>query len=90
MRSAEEEVVLTSRRARLLGGRGWLPGRLRISDRTVRFTAHDGTTTEVPRSGVASVRVARRPRPALVLATPAGPLRLRCFAMPAVALLIRS
>lgn len=90
MRSAEEEVVLTSRRARLLGGGGWSPGRLRISDRTVRFTAHDGTVVEVALTDVSAVRVARRPRPALVLATPAGPLRLRCFAMPAVALLIRS
>lgn len=90
MRSPEQEVVLTSRRAWLLGRGGWSPGRLRVSDRVVRFTSHDGAVVEFALTDVAAVRVARLPRRALVLATPAGRLRLRCFAMPAVAALLRS
>ncbi|WP_375405395.1 hypothetical protein [uncultured Amnibacterium sp.] len=90
MRSAEEEVVLTSRRASVLGGGAWSPGRLRISDRLVRFTSHDGAVVEVALTDVSAVRLARLPRRALVLTTPAGPLRLRCFAMSAVAALLRS
>lgn len=91
MRSAEEEVVLTSRRAWLHAeARRWTPGRLRVSDRVVRFTAHDGTVVEFALTEVSAVRMARLPRRALVLATPVGPLRLRCFAMPAVAALLRS
>jgi hypothetical protein len=35
------------------------------------------------------VRVARLPRRALVLETAAGPLRIRCFAVPAVAALLQ-
>ncbi|WP_375388673.1 hypothetical protein [uncultured Amnibacterium sp.] len=86
----DEETVLTSRRAFLRSaGRGWTPGRLRVSDRRVRFTASDGTVLEVARAGVSAVRLARLPRRALVLDTAAGPIRLRCFAMPAVAILLR-
>ena len=83
-----DEIVLTSRRALLLAGRRWSPGRLRISDRVVRFTAYDGAVTEVSVSEVSAVRVVRRPRPALLLETPTGALRLRCFAAPAVATLL--
>lgn len=85
-----EEVVLTSRRALLhTEGRGWMPGRLRVSDRVIRFTALDGSVVEVDAAEVASVRLRGRPRRALVLDTPHGPLRLRCFGMPAVAALLR-
>ena len=85
-----EETVLTTRRALLRSpGGGWTAGRLRLSDRAVRFTAADGTGGEVPLGAVTSVRVARRPRAALVLTTPDGPLRLRCFGVPAVAALLR-
>jgi hypothetical protein len=86
-----DETVLTSRRAWLLvAARRWAPGRLRVSDRALRFTAHDGAMTEVALSALGAVRVARLPRPALVLQTDAGTLRLRCFAVPAVAALLRS
>jgi hypothetical protein len=84
----EEETVLTTRRALLLTGRTWTPGRLRITDRVVRFTAHDGEVAEVAVTDISAVRVVRRPRRALVLETPRGPLRLRCFAVPAVAALL--
>jgi hypothetical protein len=84
-----EEVVLTSRRALLHApGAGWRPGRLRVSDREVRFTARDGAVVAVPTAAVASVRLVRRPRRALRLETPEGPLLLRCFALPAVAALL--
>jgi hypothetical protein len=86
----EEETVLTSRRALLRADRRrWTRGRLRVSDRAVRFTALDGSVVEVARAELSAVRVARRPRRALVLETPAGPLRLRCFAMSAVAALLQ-
>ncbi len=81
-----EEVVYTSRRAFLRQARTWTPGRLRVSDRGLRFTAHDGAIVEV--AEVLDVRLVRWPRRALVLSTPSGPLRLRCFAMPAVAALL--
>ena len=84
-----EETVLTSRRALLLAGRRWSPGRLRISDRVIRFTAHDGAITEIAVSEVSAIRVVRRPRPALQLETPGGAVRLRCFAATAVATLLR-
>jgi hypothetical protein len=82
-----EEVVYTSRRASLRQARRWTPGRLRVSDRALRFTAHDGAVVEL--TGLLDVRVVRWPRRALVLGTSAGPVRLRCFAMPAVAALLR-
>ena len=81
-----EEVVLTSRRARWrTAERGWEAGRLRLTDRRLRLTAHDGTTTEVLVTAVSSVRVVRLPRSTLVLVTDDGVLRVRCFAVPAVA-----
>lgn len=84
-----DEIVLTSRRARLgVDGGRWTPGRLRVSDRAVRFTAHDGGTVEVAVADVSAVRVVRWPRPALLLTTAAGPIRLRCFSMRAVADLV--
>ncbi len=88
----DEETVLTSRRALLRGpGRVWAPGRLRVSDRAVRFTPLDGAVVEVPLVALLAVRVVRLPRRALVLDTATGPIRLRCFAMPAVAgLLLRA
>jgi hypothetical protein len=80
------EAVLTSRRARWrTTERGWKTGRLRLSDRRLLLTAHDGATTEVPVAAVASIRVARWPRPTLVLEVDSGTLRIRCFAVPAVA-----
>ena len=86
-----EETVYTSRRSLLRAdARRWTPGRLRVSDRAVRFTTVDGAITEVAIAAVAAVRLVRLPRRALVLETDAGPLHLRCFAMPAVALLVRS
>jgi hypothetical protein len=86
----DAEVVLTSRRARWrTSERGWEAGRLRISDRRLRLTALDGSTTEVPLTEVAAVRVTRWPRPALVVVTTDGvTLRIRCFAVPAVATLL--
>ncbi|GAA2752355.1 hypothetical protein [Amnibacterium kyonggiense] len=84
-----DERVWTSRRALLAAPRGaWTPGRLRVSDRVLRFTAHDGTVTEVALEAVTAVRVTRLPHRVLVLETPSGPLRLRCFAVPAVAELL--
>ncbi|GAA4735121.1 hypothetical protein GCM10025783_01070 [Amnibacterium soli] len=81
-----DEVVLTSRRARWrTDGRGWEAGRLHLTDRRLRLTAHDGTTVEVLVASVSSVRVVRLPRSTLVLATDDGRLRVRCFAVPAVA-----
>lgn len=85
-----DEVVWTSRRALLrTSGRRWTPGRLRVSDRAVRFTAHDGTEVEVLRSVLGSARVTRLPRRCLLLETPDGVLRLRCFAVPAIAALLQ-
>lgn len=85
-----DETIWTSRRASLRSAtRRWTPGRLRVSDLTVRFTAVDGATTEVARDALDAVRVVRLPRPALVLETASGPIRLRCFAMPAVAALLQ-
>lgn len=87
----EEETVLTSRRALLrTGARTWAPGRLRITDRLVRFTGQDGAVVEVARGRVSAVRVARLPRQALVLDTDDGTIRVRCFAMPAIAALLRA
>lgn len=84
------ETVWTSRRAVLRAApRRWTPGRLRVSDEAVRFTAHDGATTEVPLAALTSVRVGRLPRRALVLETATGTIRVRCFAMPAIAALLR-
>ena len=84
------ETVWTSRRAFLrTGARRWTPGHLRVSDEAVRFTAHDGATTEVPIAALVAVRVTRLPRRTLVLETATGPIRLRCFAMPAIAALLR-
>jgi hypothetical protein len=86
---SDEEVVLTSRRARWWSAeRGWEAGRLRVTDRRVVLTAHDGTTIEVLVAGLSSVRVARWPRPTLVLEVDGATLRLRCFAVPAVAALM--
>jgi hypothetical protein len=85
-----EEVVLTSRRARWrTAERGWEAGRLHLTDRRLRLTAHDGTTTEVLVTAVSSVRVVRWPRPTLVVEADGGVLRVRCFAVPAVATLLR-
>lgn len=85
-----DEVVYTSRRAWLrVSARSWSPGRLRVSDRMLRFTAHDGATTEVALSALGAVRVRRLPRASLVVETEEGPLRLRCFAVPAVAALLQ-
>jgi hypothetical protein len=85
-----DEVVYTSRRAWLLEApRTWTPGRLRVSDRALRFTAHGGATTELPLTALASVRIARLPRRALVLETAEGTLHLRCFAVPAIAALLQ-
>ncbi|MGT2426317.1 hypothetical protein [Amnibacterium kyonggiense] len=84
-----DETVWTSRRALLAAERGWTPGRLRVSDRALRFTAHDGVVVEVRTTDVATVRVTRLPRRVLVLETAAGRLRLRCFAVPAIAALVR-
>ena len=85
----DEEVVLTSRRARWCAADGgWEAGRLRLTDRRLRLTAHDGTATEVLLTDVASVRVARWPRATLVLEVRGGALRVRCFAVPAVATLL--
>jgi hypothetical protein len=81
-----DETVWTSRRAFLLEGGRWTPGRLRVSDRLVRFTAYDGTVVEVVE--VLGAQVVRRPRRVLVLHTATGPVRLRCFAMPAIAALL--
>lgn len=84
-----DEVVYTSRRAFLRGpARSWTPGRLRVSDRLVRFTAADGAVTEVPVAALDAVRVARLPRRVLVLETREGRLLIRCFAMPAIAALL--
>ncbi len=83
-----EEVVYTSRRA-WLHASTWTPGRLRISSRSLRFTAQDGATTEVALTALDDVRVLRLPRPALVLRTDSGTLRLRCFAVPAIAALLQ-
>lgn len=84
------ETVYTSRRALLRSeARVWTAGRLRVSDRAVRFTAHDGAETEVLLAELLDVRVARLPRRALVLETPAGRLHLRCFAVPAIAVLLQ-
>ena len=81
----DHEVVLTSRRARWrTAERGWEAGRLRITDRRLLLTAHDGSATEVPVTAVTSVRVARWPRPTLVLEAEGRTLRVRCFAVPAV------
>ena len=86
---SDEEVVLTSRRARWrTAEHGWEAGRLHLTDRRLRLTAHDGTTTEVLVSA-ASVRVVRWPRPTLVLEADGVLLRVRCFAVPAVATLLR-
>jgi hypothetical protein len=86
----EEEVVLTSRRALLHAeGRRWTPGRLRVSDRVVRFTAQDGGVVEVAMTDLSAVRLAGRPRRTLVLETPDASLRLRCFALAAVAALLQ-
>jgi hypothetical protein len=87
---SDEEVVWTTRRALLhVPGRAWTPGRLRVSDRAVRFTGHDGAVVEVAREEVTAVRIVGRPRRALLLETPEGPLRVRCFALPAVAALLQ-
>jgi hypothetical protein len=84
-----EEVVLTSRRAVLHApGRGWHAGRLRVSDRELRFTDRDGRTLVVPAAGIGAVRLVRRPRRALRVETPDGPVLLRCFALAAVARLL--
>ena len=84
------ETIWTSRRAFLrTDTRRWTPGRLRVSDEAVRFTAHDGATTEVSIAALVAVRATRLPRRALVLETAAGPIRLRCFAMPALAALLQ-
>jgi len=85
----EEETVLTTRRALLLEGRRWTPGRLRITDRVVRFTRQDGEVVEVAVTTVSAVRVARLPRSTLVLELPSGTLRLRCYAVAAVAGLLQ-
>jgi len=85
-----DETIWTSRRAFLRSeARRWVPGRLRVSDLAVRFTAHDGATTEVALTALLAVRALRLPRRALVLDTAAGPLHLRCFAMPAIAALLQ-
>jgi hypothetical protein len=86
---SDEEVVLTSRRAlwRIDGGR-WAAGRLRLTDRRVQLLPHDGDRIEVLVAEVSSVRIERRPRPVLVLGTPDGALRIRCFAASAVAALL--
>ena len=84
-----EEVVLTSRRARWrTAGSGWESGRLRLTDRRLVLTAHEGTSTEVRVTAVSSVRVARWPRPTLMLELDGATLRVRCFAVPAVATLL--
>ena len=83
---SDEETVLTTRRALLRTDAGWVRGRLRVTDRRVRFTALDGALeVEVPLVALSEVRVSRGVRRALVLSTPDGVLRLRCFAVPAVA-----
>lgn len=86
---SDEEVVLTSRRARWRTADGrWEAGRLHVSDRRVRVTAHGGASTEVLLVAVTAVRVVRWPRPTLVLECDGAPLRIRCFAVPAVAGLV--
>ncbi|WP_158589998.1 hypothetical protein [Amnibacterium setariae] len=85
----DPETVWTSRRALLLVAGRWTPGRLRLSDRALRFTAHDGEVVEVAAAEARAVRLVGRPRRVLLLETPDGPLRLRCFAAPAVAALLR-
>jgi hypothetical protein len=86
---SDEEVVLTSRRARWRTTEtGWEAGRLRLTAQRLRLTAYDGATTEVRVSAVSAVRVARWPRSTLVLEVRGGTLRVRCFAVPAVATLL--
>lgn len=86
----DDEVVLTSRRARWrTAERGWEAGRLHLTDRRLRLVAHDGTGIEVLVADLSSVRVARWPRRTLVLEAGVGVLRVRCFAVPAVAGLLR-
>jgi len=84
----DEEAVWTSRRALLLVAGRWTPGRLRISDRALRFTSHDGAVVEVAAPDVRAVRLTGRARRVLVVEAPSGPLRLRCFAAPAIATLL--
>jgi hypothetical protein len=85
-----DETVYTSRRAFLhVEGRTWTPGRLRLSDRAVRFTALDGTVVEVGTAELVAVRLVGVRRRALLLETPTETLRLRCFAMPAIAALLQ-
>lgn len=76
------ETVLTSRRAVLLDGRHAVAGRLRVSDRALRFESPEGARVELP---IASIcRVARRGR-VLVVDTAAGSVRIRCFGVRGVA-----
>lgn len=77
------ETVLTSRRAALVTAGRPVPGRLRLSDRSVRFTPADGSApVDVPLPAVR--RVVRR-RGVLLIDAPGARLRLRCFGLPGVA-----
>ena len=79
------ETVLTHRRALLLGGAAPVPGRLRLSDRSVRFEPHDGEPVEVVLAEVRRIAIRPGRRGALVVETVATTVRVRCFGLRAVA-----
>ena len=78
------ETVLTHRRALLLGGAAPVAGRLRLSDRSVRFEPHDGEPVELVLAEVRRIALRRGRRGALVLETSTTTVRIRCFGMRAV------
>ena len=79
------ETVLTHRRALLLGGGAPVAGRVRLSDRSVRFEPREGEPVEVLLVDVRRIALARGRRGALVLETATTTVRIRCFGPRAVA-----
>ena len=79
------ETVLTHRRALLLGGATPVAGRLRLSDRTVRFEPADGEAVEVALADVRRIALRTGRRGALVVQTRTATMRIRCFGLRGVA-----
>ncbi|MFD1722685.1 hypothetical protein [Amnibacterium endophyticum] len=74
-------VVLTSRRAVLVGAEA-RPGRLRLSERSLRFEPLEGDGLAIPLADVRRVALRRR---VLVVEHAGGEVRLRCFGVRGVA-----